>query len=185
MGVHTRHFNVKIILALFGFFVAGHCLKGRNLKSCIDTCPVENRYRACVLGCLSARQQGQGGGQNQNQNNPAGIHRQQGGVQTCQGTRCIQNNPAAIKNQEGKCPGPRCPQNNQNQPAPGVSISQHCSGSRCAQNNLRVPPSVSVVQECIGSQCTRTDSSQFGQRKSSIGNRNDSPFKDCFPFCDE
>merc|ERR1712183_880575 len=129
----------------------------------IDTCPVENRYRACVMGCLSARQQGQGGGQNQNQNNPAGIQRQQGGVQTCQGTRCIQNNPAAIKNQEVKCPGPRCPQNNQNQPAPGVSISQHCSGSQCA----------------------RTDSSQFGQRKSSIGNRNASPFKDCFPFCDE
>merc|ERR1712183_994051 len=163
MGVHTRHFNMKIILALFGFFVAGHCLKGRNLKSCIDTCPVENRYRACVMGCLSARQQGQGGGQNQNQNNPAGIQRQQGGVQTCQGTRCIQNNPAGIKNHEGKFPGPRCPQNNQNQPAPGVSISQHCSGSQCAQ----------------------TDSSQFGQRKSSIGNRNASPFKDCFPFCDE
>merc|ERR1712183_747421 len=147
MGVHTRHFNMKIILALFGFFVAGHCLKGRNLKSCIDTCPVENRYRACVMGCLSARQQRQGGGQNQNQNNPAGIQRQQGGVQTCQGTRCIQNNPAAIKNQEGKCPGPRCPQNNQNQPAPGVSVSQRCSGSQCAHNNLRVPPSVSVVQE--------------------------------------
>merc|ERR1712020_416057 len=119
------------------------------------------------MDCLSARQKGQGGGQNQNQN---------------QGTRCIQNNPAVIKNQQGKCPGPRCPQNNQNQPAPGVSFSQHCSGSQCAQNNLRVPPSVSVVQECIGSQCTRTDSSQFGKRKSSIGNRNASSFKDCFPF---
>merc|ERR1712193_323352 len=113
LGIST----MKTILALFGFFLTARALSGRQLKSCIDGCPVANRYRACVSNCLSS----QGGG--------GGIVSQQGGVQNCQGQQCFQNNPGGGQFQ------------NQNNQKPFGSIVsqqggvQNCQGQRCNQNN--------------------------------------------------
>merc|ERR1712241_940749 len=113
LGIST----MKTILALFGFFLTARALSGQQLKSCIDGCPVANRYRNCVSNCLSS----QGGG--------GGIITQQGGVQNCQGQRCVQNNPG---------PGQNSGQNNQI-PSGGIFNQQggvqNCQGRRCNQNN--------------------------------------------------
>merc|ERR1712183_761177 len=140
-------FNMKTILALFGFFLPARALSGRQLKSCIDGCPVANRYRACVSNCLSSQQQGgvqncqgqrcnqnnPGGGQFQNQNNQkpfGGINSQQGGVQNCQGQRCFQNNQGG---------GGQFQNQNNQKPFGGIVNQQggvqNCQGQRCNQNN--------------------------------------------------
>merc|ERR1712193_516414 len=177
LGIST----MKTILALFGFFLTARALSGRQLKNCIDGCPVANRYRNCVSNCLSS----QGGG--------GGIITQQGGVQNCQGQRCVQNNPGpgqnggqnnqipsgGIFNQQGgvqNCRGQRC---NQNNPGSGSfgSSTQNCQGSRCNQNNGRNPNGGRPTQNCVGSQCYRNDGGKSGG-----GNIN---FGDCFPFCNK
>merc|ERR1712183_1211467 len=157
MGVQTQHFNMKTIWALFGFFLTARALSGRQLKNCIDGCPVANRYRSCVSNCLNS----QGGG--------GGIITQQGGVQNCQGQRCVQNNPGGGQNGG---------QNNQI-PSGGIFNQQggvqNCNGRRCNQNNA--PNSGRPTQNCVGSQCYRNDGGKSGG-----GNIN---FGDCFPFCNK
>merc|ERR1712183_86010 len=125
MGVQTQHFNMKTIWALFGFFLTARALSGRQLKSCIDGCPVANRYRNCVSNCLNS----QGGG--------GGIVTQQGGVQNCQGQRCNQNNPGgsfggSFGSSSQNCQGSRCNQNNG--PNSGRP-TQNCVGSQCYRND--------------------------------------------------
>merc|ERR1712183_271266 len=132
MGVQTQHFNMKTIWALFGFFLTARALSGRQLKNCIDGCPVANRYRSCVSNCLNS----QGGG--------GGIITQQGGVQNCHGRRCNQNNPGS-----GSFGG-----------SSFGSSSQNCQGSRCNQNNG--PNSGRPTQNCVGSQCYRNDGGKSG-----------------------
>merc|ERR1712241_974941 len=104
LGIST----MKTILALFGFFLTARALSGQQLKSCIDGCPVANRYRNCVSNCLSS----QGGG--------GGIITQQGGVQNCRGQRCNQNNPGSGSFGGGGSFG---------------SSTQNCQGSQCYRND--------------------------------------------------
>merc|ERR1712232_42787 len=153
----------------------------KSLKSCIDSCPVKNRYRGCVTNCL----------RNRSNSGPFPdcfpFCNQQGGLQNCEGSNGFmgssenpntggggqvqtQNNKRPIISQQGEvqnCQGMRC---NQKMKIvyPGRSYGsmgssdtpntfQNCRGSQCNQNNGQSQGYRRSIQNCTGSQCTRTD----------------------------
>merc|ERR1712141_530300 len=125
--------DMKIILALFGFLVTTWCF------------PKPILHRLCFPLFSQCGQDNRGGVD---------------ATQNCQGSQCGQDNGAGVSATQN-CQGSQCQQDNAGTGAGGsdggtdsqfnfIQSTQHCQGSQCGQAN---GGGVDATQNCQGSQC--------------------------------